>query len=40
VRTVKEWEVTANIFEFLTINPTAEVGAIHPKGHARNPANP
>jgi putative SOS response-associated peptidase YedK len=31
VRKVKEGEVTADLFGFLTINPNAEVGAIHPK---------
>jgi putative SOS response-associated peptidase YedK len=31
VRKVREGEVTADIFGFLTINPNAEVGAIHPK---------
>jgi putative SOS response-associated peptidase YedK len=29
--TVKEGETTADPFGFLTINPNAEVGAIHPK---------
>lgn len=28
---VKEGEIEADIFGFLTINPNAEVGAIHPK---------
>jgi putative SOS response-associated peptidase YedK len=28
---VKEGETTNDIFAFLTINPNAEVGAIHPK---------
>lgn len=31
VRKVKEGEVSADIFGFLTINPNGEVGAIHPK---------
>lgn len=31
VRKVKEGEVTADIFAFLTTEPNAEVGAIHPK---------
>ena len=31
VRKVREGEVTADLFGFLTINPNAEVGAIHPK---------
>jgi putative SOS response-associated peptidase YedK len=31
VRKVKEGETTNDIFAFLTINPNAEVGAIHPK---------
>ena len=31
VRKVKEGEITNDIFAFLTINPNAEVGAIHPK---------
>jgi putative SOS response-associated peptidase YedK len=31
VRKVKEGETTNDIFGFLTINPNAEVGAIHPK---------
>ncbi len=31
VRRVKEGEVTADISGFLTINPNAEVGALHPK---------
>jgi putative SOS response-associated peptidase YedK len=31
VRKVKEGETTNDIFVFLTINPYAEVGAIHPK---------
>jgi putative SOS response-associated peptidase YedK len=31
VRKAKEGEVEADIFGFLTINPNAEVGAIHPK---------
>jgi putative SOS response-associated peptidase YedK len=31
VRKVKEGESTNDIFAFLTINPNAEVGAIHPK---------
>ena len=31
VRKVKEGEVSADIFGFLTINPNAEVGTIHPK---------
>jgi putative SOS response-associated peptidase YedK len=31
VRKVKECETTNDIFAFLTINPNAEVGAIHPK---------
>jgi putative SOS response-associated peptidase YedK len=30
-RKVKEGETTNDIFGFLTINPNAEVGAIHPK---------
>lgn len=31
VRKVKEGEVTADLFAFLTCDPNAEVGAIHPK---------
>ena len=31
VRKVKEREVTADLFAFLTSEPNAEVGAIHPK---------
>ena len=31
VRKVKEGEVTADLFAFLTTEPNAEVGAIHPK---------
>ena len=31
VRKVREGEVTADLFGFLTTNPNAEVGAIHPK---------
>jgi putative SOS response-associated peptidase YedK len=31
VRKVKEGEITADVFGFLTINPNVEVGAIHPK---------
>ncbi|MCW3476270.1 SOS response-associated peptidase [Limobrevibacterium gyesilva] len=31
VRKVREGETTNDIFAFLTINPNAEVGAIHPK---------
>jgi len=31
VRKVKEGETVNDIFAFLTINPNAEVGAIHPK---------
>ena len=31
VRKAKEGETTNDIFGFLTINPNAEVGAIHPK---------
>lgn len=31
VRKVKEGEVTANLYAFLTTEPNAEVGAIHPK---------
>jgi putative SOS response-associated peptidase YedK len=31
VRKVKEGEVEADLFGFLTINPNTEVGAIHPK---------
>ena len=31
VRKVKEGEVTADLFAFLTSEPNAEVGAIHPK---------
>jgi hypothetical protein len=31
VRKVKEGEVTANLYGFLTTDPNAEVGAIHPK---------
>jgi putative SOS response-associated peptidase YedK len=31
VRKVKEGETTNDIFAFLTINPNAEVAAIHPK---------
>ncbi len=31
VRKVKEGQTTNDIFAFLTINPNAEVGAIHPK---------
>jgi putative SOS response-associated peptidase YedK len=31
VRKIKEGEVTADIFGFLTAEPNAEVGAIHPK---------
>jgi putative SOS response-associated peptidase YedK len=31
VRKVKEGEVTTDAFGFLTINPNADVGAIHPK---------
>jgi putative SOS response-associated peptidase YedK len=31
VRKVKEGETANDIFAFLTINPNAEVGAIHPK---------
>jgi putative SOS response-associated peptidase YedK len=31
VRKVKEGETTNDIFAFLTINPNAELGAIHPK---------
>lgn len=31
VRKVKEGETTNDLFGFLTINPNAEVGAIHPK---------
>jgi putative SOS response-associated peptidase YedK len=31
VRKAKEGEVTTDVFGFLTINPNAEVGAIHPK---------
>ena len=31
VRKVKEGETTNDIFAFLTINPNAEVGAIHPR---------
>ena len=31
VRKVRDGEVTADLFGFLTTNPNAEVGAIHPK---------
>jgi putative SOS response-associated peptidase YedK len=31
VRKVKEGETTSDIFAFLTTEPSAEVGAIHPK---------
>ena len=31
VRKVREGEVTADLFGFLTTTPNAEVGAIHPK---------
>jgi putative SOS response-associated peptidase YedK len=31
IRKVREGETTNDIFAFLTINPNAEVGAIHPK---------
>nr|WP_314075204.1 SOS response-associated peptidase family protein [uncultured Roseococcus sp.] len=31
IRKVKEGEVTADLFAFLTCSPNAEVGAIHPK---------
>ncbi|MCG7360420.1 SOS response-associated peptidase [Roseomonas sp. ACRSG] len=31
VRKLKEGEVTADLFGFLTTEPTAEVGAVHPK---------
>jgi putative SOS response-associated peptidase YedK len=31
VRKLKEGEVTADLFAFLTTEPNAEVGAIHPK---------
>lgn len=31
VRKLKEGEVTADLFAFLTCNPNAEVGAVHPK---------
>ena len=31
VRKVREGEVTADLFGFLTCNPNAEVGAVHPK---------
>jgi putative SOS response-associated peptidase YedK len=31
VRKVKEGEVTADLYAFLTTEPNAEVGAIHPK---------
>jgi putative SOS response-associated peptidase YedK len=31
VRKVKEGETTNNIFAFLTTEPNAEVGAVHPK---------
>ena len=31
VRKLKEGEVTADLFGFLTTDPNAEVGAIHPK---------
>jgi len=30
VRKVKEGEVTADLLGFLTVNPNAEVGTIHP----------
>lgn len=32
VRKVKEGETTNDLYAFLTTEPTAEVGAIHPKG--------
>ena len=31
VRKVQEGEVTTDLFGFLTTNPNAEVGAVHPK---------
>lgn len=31
MRAVKEGEVTADLFTFLTMDPNVEVGAIHPK---------
>jgi putative SOS response-associated peptidase YedK len=31
VRKVREGEVTADVFAFLTTSPNAEVGAVHPK---------
>ena len=31
MRKVREGETTNDLFAFLTINPNAEVGAIHPK---------
>jgi putative SOS response-associated peptidase YedK len=31
VRKVKEGEITADLYSFLTTNPNADVGAIHPK---------
>jgi putative SOS response-associated peptidase YedK len=31
VRKVREGEVTADLYAFLTTEPNAEVGAIHPK---------
>lgn len=31
VRKVKEGEITADLFAFLTTDPNAEVGAVHPK---------
>jgi putative SOS response-associated peptidase YedK len=31
VRKVREGEIEADVFGFLTINPNSEVGAIHPK---------
>jgi putative SOS response-associated peptidase YedK len=34
VRKAKEGEITADIFAFLTCEPNAEVGRIHPEGHA------
>jgi putative SOS response-associated peptidase YedK len=36
VRKVKEGETTNDIFAFLTTEPNAEVGAVHPKAHYRS----
>jgi len=33
----KEGETTSDLYAFLTIEPNVEVGAVHPKGNARNP---